>query len=80
LLRINSSKTKTITSISGLKDCPVAYVYPPGRANPVVYAVAALNPAACVAEINVGRCRIFIGKSKFDKIFLQFSAHQISTY
>ena len=36
------------------------YVYPPGKVRPVVNAVAARNPAACVAEINVGRCRAFI--------------------
>ncbi len=41
----------------------------------MVNVVAALNPVACVAGINVGRCLIFIGKSKFDntKTFSQVS-------
>ena len=41
-----------------------SYVYPPGKVRPVVNAVAVLNPAACPVETNVGRGRIFIGKSK----------------
>jgi hypothetical protein len=39
------------------------YVYPPGRENPVENAVAVRNPVGCVVII-VGRCRVFIGKSK----------------
>jgi hypothetical protein len=52
--------------MSSIGSSSVTYVYPPGRVNPVVNAVAVLNPAACVVGINVGRCLIFIGKSKLN--------------
>ncbi len=48
-------------------------MYPPGKANPVVNVGVVLNPFVCVAGINVGRCRIFIGKSKFDRNKTRFS-------
>ncbi len=48
-------------------------MYPPGKVNPVVNAGVVLNPFVCVAGINVGRCRIFIGKSKFDRNKIRFS-------
>lgn len=45
-----------------------SYVYPPGKARPVVNAVAVLKPVVCAVGTNVGRGRIFIGKSKHHSI------------
>jgi hypothetical protein len=44
------------------------YVYPPDKVRPVVNAVVARNPAACEAEINVGRCRAFSITPKSNRI------------
>lgn len=55
-----------------------SYVYPPGKVRPVVNAVAALNPAVCAVETNVGRGRIFIGKSKYFPMVFPSDLHSSS--
>jgi len=59
----------------------ITYVYPPDKVRPVVNAVVARNPAACEAEINVGRCRAFsiTPKSKRICFFLRNFQRMIST-
>jgi hypothetical protein len=57
--------------ISNFKHSQTTHVYPAGKVNPLVNAVAVHNPAIRVGEINAGRCRVFIITPKSNKYFFK---------